>query len=291
MLKGEKKIQLLLREIELKEDIEIIYAAECGWREWSLTRTSLTELCIVFIRNDKSTYGVTSRPGYFFGTKGIFEWNAFDISSMANWALQRMYPFAVETLFANTVHKSLAHKYSFVEETRRALLHEPRVSMLVQHYVANVRYTWQSMVDTCRKNGDTRVDVDSYVSLVREVATIQWLNHTHIIDINNTTSSNRSSSTKLIETNLTRVLDDLKAVHSEEEPGLHKCLLDFVSTVRQKKQADQIRMERVPQIERWIVRTIKASGDLIRGAESNEAKMLELVRIAQENMSLKFGRN
>ena len=284
---AELKIQRVLKEIELKHDVEVIYAAECGPKERSLSgfNNAKPEICLVYIRNNKTNYQeeeeASTQSGHLFGTSddGQLKWAAYDVTDMTDAAVYKlplMYPTAVEILFASKVHKQ-SERYPFVEQMRRALLDNPRVSDLVQKYRSAASSTFLVFAK------DTKyyiVDFYVYMSVVREVATIQWLKLKFI-------DQTAVRADKLLETNFTTLLGDLK-------PHLDINVFKGLTNLERRTRYDDNwwKQERLKKVDEWIVRTLRESYDILLKAQAKEANMPKNFQtfnnILQTNLELKF---
>ena len=280
----------MLDHIERKHDIEIIHAVECGSREWSLSAEDpKTEICLIYIRNNKTNY-VTSpnntsathpKCGLFFDSDDSFKWTAYDITDMAHACVYPhllTYASAVDVLFASNVFKTSAHKYPFVEQMRNELVANPRVADLLERHSTVARSILWVLGRTPRYK---RVSFFVYMAVIREVATLEWLKVKFVRNPKDT------GAEKLVETNLTRMIDDLRP---HLDAGLYNQLksLDAKST----QSHDATRQTRLPKVDEWITRTCKESYDLFIQARAKEAYLADnlaaVFRITKANLNIKF---
>ena len=283
----------MLSDIEFKQDIEIIYAADCGPKEWSLNSYEpRSDICFVYIRNNKQHYGASTsssnstkspNSGHFFGSNDKFSWAAYDITDMTDAAVKLMYPFAAEILFASNVYKK-SDKYPFVEQMRRALLEHPRVADLVQKYRSMARSTFTVIT---QEPEYYRVSYFLYMSVIREVAMIEWLKLKFISERAAEEMGANARVDKLVETNFNVVLDDLRPQLNAE---LYSELKRLVS--KAKNSHELSKQARLKRVDEWIVLTTKESYDLYLQALANEAhypkNVQTFVNIWESNLKLKF---
>ena len=255
-------MQRLLKAIEISHNIEIIYAAECGEKEWSIDFIDSTpHMCFVYIQNDKRPYRSLISEHITSASDGI-QWTGYDITGLIDDAWQ-MQPEVMELLQAKTVYRPEDKRYSIAQMMRGVLLQKPRVSGLVNHYWSNSRKAFIRLFSD--EKGSVRLS--DYLTIARNVAIIDWLNRTHI----STWSKNPKQPKpveKLVELNFNVLLHDLKGHMSDE---LHKALVDLANMTKKSNKRD--RVGQIQAVNDYIYETLRNAYNILQQAQQNEVKL------------------
>ena len=292
----------MLSTIEADRNIEIIYAAECGMKEWSLDiQNSNHEICFIYIRNDKSHYSMIYnnanelKNGYFHGQDANIEWVAFDLIDLLASALGEMHPLAVEFLFSSNVYRN-SDKYTFVKQMKRALLEQPMVASLFELYRSMAQSSFELLSvsvfdDDLEDFKQGRVFLDEYLTTIREVAMVEWIKQTYVAPLDWTTHLLRPTAsmfrTKLVETNFTVILNDIK-------PHLNSDVYNkLVILADQAKDSTTLtKVTRIKEVDEWIERTIVDTSDALLLIQAHESKLpdatVKFYQILKANLRIKF---
>ena len=197
-------------------------------------------------------------------------------------ALVQMKPALVEGLYSPIVFKWNTN-YTYVDDVRRILLEQAPIAKLVQNYRSSARASFSSL-DEQGGDGDG-VFLDSYLRAIPEVANIEWFN---LHFISNDSESHRPA-TKLVESNFTRLLDELKPTTLSGD--VYGQLVELARIP--KTTSTYFRMTRSRLVDEWMATVLeKKSYEMVLDANRQEAnyanKYYTLKSALEKTLKTKF---
>ena len=245
------KLYDLLAEVEKKNNVHIIYAAEAGSREWSIdSRDSDYNERFVFVRKNFKSYLSLNKTAKLESLEGssrgrLIDYRGYDISKALR-GLSQLNPSLVELIYSSTVYKQ-DEKRTFVDQVRRVLDSQHRLVPLLDHYRSMAKYYYKNEIET-----QQNVSLRNYFYVIRPVLMLEWSAHKHHLKATMNDKDKKNSTTgvghvKLMETNFTLMFNDLKGVMKDEVHAAVMTLLD------KKKRSKRTRtVERVKCVDEWI---------------------------------------
>jgi predicted nucleotidyltransferase len=254
-----------LTEIEVSKNIEIVYAVEFGPIEWSLeTKDAKRQVRFMFIRNDRGKYVRENSYESISDSNDNFRWTGDDITGEID-SINRPRARLAETLFANKVYRRNEKYGPIIDKMKQFMLEEPHVSNLIDSYDSSARSSFTVLIDK------DDVFLDKYLKLIRDVATIQWLDLKFVRQIDE-----HNRPTKLVETDFSSLILELVNEFHDENPDdeanpLYRDISTLINRVKRSEAFDRVKRSEI--IDNWIIRVLKNSHDVFLKAEAKEENM------------------
>ena len=259
------RVQQLLDHLEIKFDIEIIYAAEGGLRTSGLQLVdSPIDVNFIFIRNRKKSYD-TNKFYSYDGQRHIsqsFDDNMYHLTGYdvtgAIVGLQVSMLTMVETFYSPIVYRE-QENFELGELVRDTLDKEQHTAREATDLLLKYRSRLSSSFESITKKQDEAL-LGKYLEAIREAAMIEWLTLNYF----SAKMDRPSGAGHLIELDFDVVLHDLKD-HLDE--NVYKAIERLRQLGGKKKRFDSVGRDKV--VDEWLVATFKTSYDTyLQAAES-----------------------
>ena len=278
--KQQARIHGILENIEREHDIKIILAVEMGSREWSTESSdSSYDVRFVFVRNDRRSYltlancdelettvqgasvDLPSIGGGGRRSKILYEWLGYDVAHALK-LVGELNPLAVEMFYASTVYKMDAEYDTLVRARLRDLLDKrANIGPLVRRYRSMATANYLRHIEPFEHT----IKIKRYFDSLRLTFMIEWLLLKHA---DSSPLPANLSGGKLLETNFTVVLDQLRGRMKGEDADVCRFVTELVND-KQTKLNNLAEVNRMPRLDRWLQRYIsEESGVYARLRES-----------------------
>ena len=208
--KTRERIKYILKELSVKHDVKIIYAAGVGIRMWfpsRLSDASPFDIRFVFVSRNK-TYNVTSQI-LFANKDDRFNLTGYELNYALAWA-DELHPALFDMFYSSLVYKKSKYP-DFVDEMQDILIkRNPTYKELLNNYRE------MAFDNYCRllMKGPNATAVD-YMTTVRALAIAEWL-VLRQCDPRFPFAGNSLGDEKysdLVEVKLEYVIDDLSTIY------------------------------------------------------------------------------
>ena len=223
------KISCLLKDLEAKHDIKIIYAVEAGSRAWNLESED-SDFDIRFIYKFNNTNKYLSLKPYKetidgFSEDRLYDWQGWDIKKALK-HLKEMNPSIVEWIYSSIIYYT-DPEFDFKENAHNLLKDQKRMLPLFKHYISMAKSNYKSHIEK-----KTNVKIKKYLYVIRPAGMVEWL------------FLQKKDTNKLVEIDFLVVLNDLKDFLDK---NVYEDILKLIVKKKQVKELDE-----EPRIDKWI---------------------------------------
>ena len=254
-----EKVPEILKGLEAKHNIRIIYAIEAGSRAWGMeSKDSDYDIRFVYIHSDPKKY-LSLRPlketidG--FSEDRLYDWQGWDITKTLR-LINKMNPSIVEWLYSPITYMT-EDDVDFVMTARKLIWDQNRVSPLLYHYRSMAKTNFTDHIEN-----NFHVKIKKYLNVIRPVAMFEWLSKC-------TNNNNTLSAEFAIDFN--KILVDLKE-HLNAD-----CYKEILNVIEKKKKSLN-ETPRIECIDKWIENVLYARNDelsKLKSGENNDKQALD----------------
>lgn len=236
-----EKIPDILKELESKHDIKILFSLEAGSRAWMLeSEDSDYDIRFIYRYNDIKKYlSIKSPPETIdgFSDDRLYDWQGWDIRK-AILFLQKMNPSLCEWLYSPIIYYNDLEA-NFQSLSKQLLQKNFRVIPLLYHYKSMAKKNFKLHID----NKDN-VKIKKYLYVIRPAGMFIWLLNSAK---NSTKKSEQNVDPSNFEINFLVILDAIKETMTEE------CYSKINEIIVKKKTMKELDFEpRIKSIDEWI---------------------------------------
>jgi predicted nucleotidyltransferase len=231
-------LQILLKELEAKHDIDILYACEAGSRAWGFASSdSDFDFRFVYKQKRKKKYLSLHEPKDTidgFSDDRLYDWQGWDIKKALKLLCQSN-PSLLEWLYSPIVYYSdgkLANDAKALVEKSRQL------KPLLHHYKSMAKGNFMKHI-----NNKTDVSGKKYLYVIRPAAMVVWL-------------LNKKNTKSFIEIDFNKVLEDIKGVIGDE---IFSEILKLIEAKKQRTEHDSCK--RIECVDKWLSGIIDSKED------------------------------
>lgn len=269
-----EKVTEILKELETKHEINIIYAVEAGSRAWGLeSDDSDYDMRFVFIYKNPKKY-ISLKPlketidG--FSEDRLYDWQGWDITKALR-LLHQMNPGMAEWLFSPIIYYQDKSKFDFQENARKLLLGQKRITPLLHHYRSMAKANYKTHIQN-----EKNVKIKKYLYVIRPAGMFEWL-----------LKCRKQENNDLIEIDFNKVLVDLKE-HLNQE-----CFESILNVIEIKRQSNEMDLKpRIECIDKWIENILNNTNDQIKALEAEQpvekAELDEYDDLLHSILNIKF---
>lgn len=168
-----EKITEILKDLESKNDITIIYAVEAGSRAWGLeSEDSDYDIRFVFIhKNHKKYLSLSSLKETVdgFSEDRLYDWQGWDLTKALR-HLHQMNPGITEWVYSPIVYHKDDTKYNFAEIAKKLLEEQNRIAPLLFHYRSMAKSNYKTHIQNQKE-----VKIKKYLYVIRPAGMFIWL--------------------------------------------------------------------------------------------------------------------
>jgi predicted nucleotidyltransferase len=163
-------ISMILKDLENKHDITIIYAVEAGSRAWGFgSKDSDYDIRFIFRWNDVKRY--ISMKKYDetingFSKDDLYDWDGWDIKKALK-HLKESNPSILEWLYSPIVYKN---DEAFLKSAREIISKMHTDISLMYHYKSMAYTNWITYI-----KDNEKVNCKKYLYVIRPIGTLHWL--------------------------------------------------------------------------------------------------------------------
>lgn len=254
------QVEGILKNLEEKNDIKIIFAVEAGSRAWGLeSEDSDFDIRFVYFHNKTRSY-LSMKPiketidG--FSEDRVYDWQGWDITKALK-LVQTMNPSIAEWIYSPIVYLNDTNKFDFPNSVKRLLEDQKRLAPLLFHYRSMAKSNYKAHID--QKN---KVNIKKYLYVIRPAGMVIWL-------MNKKSKSIDNKENKFIEIDFNKVLNEIKPNLSDE------CYEKIVSIIKIKKTLKEVdEGERIECVDKWIESVLNTKNeDLLKNDDFNEERL------------------
>lgn len=177
-MSNNEKIELLLANIESKENVKIVFASEVGSRMCGLESiNSDYDIGFIFVHNDKKKYiSIVNPKDNLEGKIGEYEWKGWDITKALRLA-SKMNISITEWIFS-PIHyrKDLA----FVHSLQELMIKQKKYHILLHHYSSIAKTIYNTHIVKSEQ-----VRAKKYLQTLKSVIVYIWLSNKIITEKEN----------------------------------------------------------------------------------------------------------
>lgn len=190
----------ILRGIEERDNVTILFAVESGSRAWGLNAPdSDFDIRFVYRRNDRKFYTGYKRNDndtiIGFTDDNMYDWHGWDILKAIK-HLQESNPSFIEWLYTPIIY---IDRFGFLDSCRSVMNNMHTSLSLLYHYASMAKSNWADWI-----SGRDDIICKKYLYVIRPVAMLHWL-----------MSFAESSDVKLI-IDIDRLLDTIRTELPDE---------------------------------------------------------------------------
>ena len=222
------KVTEILKDLEKKHDITIVYACESGSRAWNFSSDkSDYDIRFIYKHNDTKTYiSLKSMNETIdgFSKDRIYDWQGFDIKKALR-LVKQMNSCICEWLHSPIVYVS---EGGFREKALNLLKDQKRIKPLYFHYMSMTRSNY-------KKHTEKFVNIKKYMCLIRTAAMVEWLrvfkrSRNFKIDFQEILNDLKNILDKDCYENIL-ILRDIKITTSKDNVLRVKCIDDWIESL------------------------------------------------------------
>ena len=245
-----EKISEILKDLEKKYDIEIIYAVEAGSRAWSLESED-SDYDIRFIykqKNNKKYLSLRQAKETIdgFSEDRLYDWQGWDIIKALR-HIHQMNPSITEWIYSPI--KYIDNK-EFRTSMENLLKEQKRISPLLHHYRSMGKSNYKAHIQN-----KTNVKIKKYLYVIRPIGMFEWL-----------INCQKENGT-FIQIDFNVVLNDIKPILGNE---LYENIVNVIEKKKTVKEMDE--EPRIPCIDQWIENILNNTNEKLKQVESGLEK-------------------
>ncbi|RNA37805.1 nucleotidyltransferase [Brachionus plicatilis] len=228
-----EKIESILRDLEKRNDIKIIYAIEAGSRAWGFeSNDSDYDIRFIYIHENRKKYlSLTALKETIdgFSDDRVYDWQGWDITKCLK-LIQKVNPTITEWLYSPIVYLIDDQFENYIKHMKNLLIEQNRLSPLLNHYRSMAKSNYKSHI-----KGKNEVNIKKYLYVIRPIGMFQWLLNRPIKD------------SDVFYVNFDKVLHELKPHLKENVNEKINEIIDF------KRNSNEANLgSRIECIDEWI---------------------------------------
>ena len=249
-----QRIQRELDDIEIKYNVDIVYAAEISNKAVQPDFLD-TRYRIRFVYVNKNGRKPSKSAGdESFILKNVennmFKFDGEELSV----AVRKAQRLDLETL--NSLYSAIVYRdsdvFNYGKEMHELLKTQVKVSDLLKSLLSNLEISYKSLIG----RSNNRAFVESYISMIRTAAQISWIMLNYADATENTTIR---KSHKLIETNVGTIVNELHAC-GQLDDKVFNAISNIIKSAHTMASYDYV--QRSETIDEWIMQTIFQSSKI-----------------------------
>lgn len=219
----------LLKDLESKHNIDILFACEAGSRAWGFASTdSDFDFRFVYKHKDKKKYLSLNEPKDTidgFSEDRLYDWQGWEIKKALKLLMQSN-PSLLEWLYSPVVYYSDG---KFVNEARAMVEKSRQLKPLLYHYKSMAKSNFMKHI-----NNQKDVSSKRYLYVIRPAAMVVWL-------------LNKKNTKSYLEIDFNKVLEDIKDVIGDE---ICEEILKLIEA--KKNRAEHDSCKRIESVDKWL---------------------------------------
>jgi uncharacterized protein len=257
-----EEIKKIFHNLEITNDIKILYAVEAGSRTWGLeSKDSDYDMRFIYKHNDIRKYLQLQKiPKTIdgFSDDRIYDWQGWDIQKSLM-ALHELNPSIIEWLNSPIVYfDDQTNKDGFILNARKLLAEHTNYLPLLYHYRSMAKSNYNIHIKDKQE-----VNVKKYLYVIRPAGMVQWLISKLLINQDEAKDFNNS----LVQIDFNIVLIEIKDQLTDE------CFDTIQKMIIAKKTMNEGDLQiRIKCIDEWIEKILNETDSTFKTIEKNNSK-------------------